>query len=118
VPGEQFKLPLFSLGARGRGHGDVLEGDAVKDGQVRDRTVVGDDEGNLALQLARPPAEEQIGHAVQVLRAEQSHPGPAVCGGQFPAHVEFAGQRRELRLEGLQIKRHGARSVVDPGRTG
>ena len=29
---------------------------------------------------------------------------PAVAGGQLPAHFELAGQRREGRLEGFQIK--------------
>jgi len=59
----------------------VLEVDPVENGQLRGRAMIGDDDGNIALQLARPPAEKQVPNAVQVLRAEESHPGPGRGGG-------------------------------------
>jgi hypothetical protein len=55
-------------------HRHVLKRHAVKSRQVRNLAVVRNDEGNLADQLARMPAVQQIGHAVQILRAEKRNP--------------------------------------------
>jgi len=101
----------------------VLEGNAVESRQALDFAVVRDDDRNLAVQFPGPPAVQQIGHAVQILRAEEGHARPPVARGQLPAHVQSLGHRRELRLEGLQIEGLGvgaqrgcvaARSVQRP----
>jgi hypothetical protein len=47
---------------------------------------------------------QQVGHAVQVLRAEEGHARPPGARGQLPVHAQFGGQRRKLGLEGLQVK--------------
>jgi hypothetical protein len=91
VPLQQFELPFFGFFARRRGHWHVLEGHAVECRQVLDRAVVRDDEGDLADQLPGPPAVQQIGHAVQVLRAEEAHARSPVARGQLPAHAQLGG---------------------------
>ena len=51
----------------------MLKRHAVEGGEIFHFAVIRNDDGNLAGQLAGPPAVQQVGHAVQVLRAEQRH---------------------------------------------
>ena len=93
----------LGLGAGGRGDRDKLEGDAVEAGQLFRVAMVGDDERDFALELAGAPALEQVGHAMQVLRAEERDAG-LVSGCELPAHAELYRKGREGRLEGFKIK--------------
>ncbi len=104
VPREHFELTPFGLGACGRCHRNIFKRNPVERRQILHRPMVRDNHGNLAVQLARAPAMEQVGHAVQVLGAEERHPGTAISQRQLPAHSQFAGERGKLRLKGFQIK--------------
>ena len=68
---KQRELSRFGLGAGIGSDRDVLERHAVKGGELFDLAMIGDDERNFAGQLAGAPAVQQVGHAMQVLRAEE-----------------------------------------------
>jgi hypothetical protein len=76
----------------------------VERGKAFDVAMVGDDQRNLAFELARAPAIEQVGDAVEILRAEERDPDAARSGGQLPAHVELVGERREGCVECVEIE--------------
>ena len=59
--------------------------------------VVGDHAGDVALELARPPAVEEVGQAVVLLAREQHHPLGHVGVAQVPLHVELGGDGLEGR---------------------
>jgi hypothetical protein len=63
--------------------------------------------GNLADQLAGAPAVQQIGHAVQILRAEEGNPRLARTRGQLPGHAELGSEAakaaRRLQVEAVQL---------------
>ena len=91
VAGEDFKLAGLGLAARGCGDRDMFKRDAVKGGQILNRQMIGHDDRNLAPQLAGAPAVEQVGHAVQILRAEEGDAGTRFGGGEFSVHAQFGG---------------------------
>ena len=101
---KQLQLPCFGCGASLRRHRHMLKWHAVEGGQVRHGAVIRNDERNLADQLAGAPAVQQIGHAVQVLRAEERHPRPARARGELPRHLELGGQRRKGGAEALEVE--------------
>ena len=107
VFGQQVELTGFRLGAGCRRDRNMLEGDAVERGQLFDVAMVGDDEGNVAAKLAGVPALQQVGHAVQVLGAEQGQARAAGAGGEAPVHVEFGGQFSVGAFEGRKIEGRG-----------
>ena len=101
---EQCKMACFCFNARFLRHRNMLERNAVKRGQAFDVAMVRYDHWNVAIEFARAPAMQQVGHAVQVLRTEQSHAWTAGAGSQCPAHSKFCRQRSKCGFEALKIK--------------
>ena len=98
---------------------NILEGNPIERRQFFHVAMIGDDDRDLAQQLAGAPAMQQIGHAVQILGAEQRHAGQASAGGQLPAHAKLGGEGGEGGAETFQIEafRRGSLAHRQPGWT-
>ncbi len=106
-------LHLCERGGFGLGllaDGDVPEGHAVPLHEAAQVLVVGDHAGDVALELARPPAVEQVGQAVVLLAREQHDPLGHVGVADVPLHVELRGDVLEGGGEfvGAERERLGA----------
>ena len=99
VRGEDFELPGFGCFAVRGVDRNEFKGNAVEASQLLHVAMVGDDHRDLACQFAGPPAVKQVGHAVQILRAEERHTRQARTRTQLPAHTQLSGEGREGRLE-------------------
>ena len=89
----------------------MLKGHVVEGRKILDVAVVGNDERNLADQLSAAPAVQQVGHAVQVLRAEERHARLARARGELPRHVEIGrkpgkGGAKAFEVEAVQLPLH------------
>ncbi len=73
-------------------------------GELLDFAVIRNDEGNLADQFAGAPAVQQVGHAMQILRAEEGDARPARARGQLPVHAELGGKGREGGFESVEVE--------------
>ena len=104
VRSQQRQLPRFGLSPARGPNRHILEGDAVEAGERFHLSMIRDDHGNFAIELAGAPAVEQVGHAVQHLRTKQRHARPARARRQLPAHVELGGHRHKSSLESFQIE--------------
>ncbi len=96
--GEQGQLAGFRIGARGRGHGDVFEADAVECGQLFSVAVVRDEDRDLAVEFSGTGAMQEVGNAMQVLGAENGDPIPVGLGTyavELPAHFKFLSKGRK-----------------------
>jgi hypothetical protein len=82
----------------------VLEGYAVEGGEIGYVAVIRNDERDLAVEFAGAPSMEQIGHAVQILRAEERHARTARAWGELPGHVELTRERHESCAETFEIE--------------
>ena len=92
---QQSELPGLGIGAGGGGDWNVFEADAVECGELFHVAVVGDDGCDLAGQFACAGAVEQIGNAMQVLRAEEHDAWTLAGQVQLPAHLQLFGERRK-----------------------
>jgi hypothetical protein len=89
-----------------------MEGDAlqvgVREGGFR---VVGDHGGDVHRQLALPPAPDQVGEAMVLLRGQDHHPAALLRIAQPPVHGVFLGQPAQAfaqrgRLAGPGVEHH------------
>ena len=92
---KEGQLLRFGFDAGGRSYRDVFEANAVVGGELLDLAMVGDDDCDFAGQLAGAGAMEQVGDAMQVLRAEERDARALAGEVQLPAHLELLGKRRK-----------------------
>ena len=112
--GKQTKLRGFRLSARLRCDRDVMKRDAVEGGQRLDVSMIGEDEGDLAGEFAGADTIQQVGGAVEVLRAEERNARALAGETQLPAHLKGVGKRRKGGAEGFD--KEGKIGTVGAGR--
>src|ERR1019366_4872574 len=102
---QQSQLRLFG-GATVRGiDGDVVELDAMETRQRLAIRMIGDDQGNRAVELSGLKAVEEIGQTVQVAGYENGHPRGLRHQAEAPAHLESGGQGLEFFAKPKQVER-------------
>ena len=80
------------------------EGNAVPFDHAAQGVVVGDDAGDLAIQLAAVPAVQQVGQAVGFATGHEHHALALGRIGDPPLHGEFPRDGREGLTEAGQIE--------------
>ena len=78
VLGHEPEQRGFGVQSGGRGHGHVLEGDAVPGHRRTQIRMVGDDDRDVDRELAGPPAVEKVDQAVVVLGDHHEDARPPV----------------------------------------
>ena len=73
-------------------------------GERRVVFVVGDDEGEIAAELAGAVAVEEVGEAVEIVRDEEGDVLRGVGELDAPVHAELRGDGREGGAEGASVK--------------
>lgn len=97
---DRLLLRLF----RRRGHGQVVERDAVAGGERFCVAVVADDDGDFDGQLAAALAEEKVCQTVQLLAYEDQHFGLLRNGTELQVHAHVGGQLVEARAQGRRVE--------------
>jgi hypothetical protein len=103
-----FAEQLRHLGVGGglvvRRHRHVVEGDAVPLHEAAEGFVVGDDAGDLDVQLVGLPARQQVVQAVLLLGHQDHHALLAGAVADAPVHLELGGDGGELVAQGLDAE--------------
>ena len=92
-------LEGLRLGGRLRPDGHPAERDAVPLDEPTQVLVVGDHARHLALELAGPPAVQEVRDAVVLLAGEEHDALGDLGVAEVPPHVELGGDRLERRRQ-------------------
>ena len=95
VTRQKLELPRFRVRTRLGRHRHELERHAVERSQIFCFAMIRNDDRDFADKLAGAPAVQQIGHAMEILRAEERNTRRPRARRKLPRHPQLGSHRRE-----------------------